>query len=443
MFSIPKKPRDFLMDSSSMDDVFLAKCEQLNLKEKIDDLKVAQCDLQKFSCKEIIEFIDTLVQKFVANENKFLNRYAPLGISFLLNFLRKQNLERIVEVSFQGKTEYLDDFHDSSFLTKKLMVVPRGIAVHWLAGNVPILGMISFIQGLLTKNINIVKLPKENGLVLPSLLSEFKNHTIETANGKLTGMKILNTVEFVYCNRDDKQSQHLLSETADVRVAWGGKEAVDSVLRLPKKYYCEDIIFGPKYSFVVVAKNSLNEKNIEEVAFKLAMDASIFEQRGCNSPHTVFVETGGEVSPIEFAKTLARGMEKALKRIPKSKVSGAEAISIANIRAEYMFSGEAFCSAGTEWTVLYSEEEELAKQCYSRVLFVRPISDINNVIDLINYNHQTLGVCINDGRENVFCREVAKKGISRIVNIGKMAFFEYPWDGLFPLQKFGRWVSRD
>ena len=63
-------------------------------------------------------------------------------------------------------------------------------------------------------------------------------------------------------------------------------------MSLPRKYGTDDVIFGPKYSFAVIGRNSFDKDQLEDITYKLAMDASVFEQQGCNSPHTVFVENG-------------------------------------------------------------------------------------------------------------------------------------------------------
>ena len=52
---------------------------------------------------------------------------------------------------------------------------PQGIAVHWIAGNVPVLGVISLFQSLLTKNKSIIKVPVNFKNVLPALLEDLSN----------------------------------------------------------------------------------------------------------------------------------------------------------------------------------------------------------------------------------------------------------------------------
>ena len=149
---------------------------------------------------------------------------------------------------------------------------------------------------------------------------------------------------FCYCDRDDRIGHETLSLNSDVRVAWGGREAVETVMSLPRKYGTDDVIFGPRYSFAFVGKNSFEKKQLKNIAYNLAIDVSVFEQQGCNSPHTVFVESGCDISPVEFAKALADGMDEVLKRIPKNAISADQAYTIVNTRTEYSFIGKVFSS---------------------------------------------------------------------------------------------------
>jgi len=153
------------------------------------------------------------------------------------------------------------------------------------------------------------------------------------------------------------------------------------------------------------------------------------------------VETGGKISPFEFARALASAMEKTLRRIPRQPVSAGEAYAVVSLRNKYALEGEVFASPGTEWTVIYSEEKASLPACGGRLVFVRPISDIGDVIEHIRPGAQTLGLLLDDKRRIPFAEKAAAAGIARITAIGKMSLYDHPWDGLFPMERFIRWVS--
>lgn len=400
--------------------------------------------LKNLSISEILNFFDNLVIYWLSKDNNFINSFSHLGVSFLLNFMRKSNLKKLISESLHGNIDYLDDFVFCSSLNKKMIANPRGVITHWLAGNVPVLGMISILQGIVTKNTNIIKLPKENGLVLPFMVSHIREYSFVTKGKTISGKDIMKSCMFVYCDRNDKTSQESLSIKSDIRVAWGGRNAVESVMSLPRKYGTDDVIFGPKYSFAAIARNSFNPDDLIELTYKLAMDASIFEQQGCNSPHTVFVEQGGDITPEKFAEALSLGMGEVLKRIPKNSINSSDAYKIVNLRSEYSFTGKVFSSKGTEWTVILSNEKGLADACYQRTIFIRPVEEINAILPYIEKNkHQTLGLVMNDERTHSFIKQVTSRGIERITEIGKMSFYNYPWDGIFPMSHYVKWSSSE
>ena len=434
------KKNDF--DSLSLNDEVLTTFSKIeNFDSAIKKIRCGVADLQNIPTEILLDFFDSFALSLLAND-EILDWFSTIGITFIINFMRKENLKKLLNESMHGDFNFLDGFCDVGNLGKKMMAHPKGVITHWLAGNVPALGMISLVQGLITKNANVVKLPRENGLVLPVLLSHMSLHLYNKGSITLRGNQVLGPCLLVYCDRNATAAQNNLSVNSDVRVAWGGREAVESVMSLPKKYGTDDLIMGPKYSFAVIARNSFDASQVRTVCHKVAMDASVFEQQGCNSPHTIFVEQGGEVSPIDFAKKLGESMEDVLKRVPKSPISSGDAYSLVNMRSTYSFTGQVFASKGTEWTVIYSEEEGLAKPCYFRTLFVRPVENITDVLPLIEHKkHQTLGLSIQSADKVQFAIQATRSGIERITDIGKMSVYDNPWDGLFPMEKFVRWSS--
>lgn len=444
IYQIPHELKKIDTKNWDLNDETLKRFNKIeNYKDIITDIKLKSKYLKDLRIEHILEFFDSLSNEWLNNpKNNFLKNFSSMGASFLINFIKRSNLEPLLSESLNNNISYIDNFIFVNNLKKKVMAHPKGLITHWLAGNVPILGMISLIQGIITKNTNVVKLPRESGLILPFMASQIADHVYEKDKLKIEGLKIMESCQFVYCNKQDISSQKILSINSDIRVAWGGREAVESVMSLPRKYGTEDVIFGPKYSFAIIGKNSFKNDELNEISYKLAIDISVFEQQGCNSPHTVFYESGGKFSALEFARSLADAMDKVLKRIPKSLVSANEAFKIENIRAEYSFTGKVFSSNGTEWTVIYSEEKGLAEACFSRTIFVRPVASINEILKYIEHKkHQTIGICLDKKNKEFFAKEATSRGIERITEVGKMSVYDYPWDSMYPMNRFIRWVS--
>ena len=92
------------------------------------------------------------------------------GVPFLSAWLRKVNLEKII-IKNLGSFEILKDFVGEG--RKKIKAQPRGVVCHYIAGNVPTLGLFSMIQSMLVGNANIVKVPPVSQFMFLELLKNF------------------------------------------------------------------------------------------------------------------------------------------------------------------------------------------------------------------------------------------------------------------------------
>jgi hypothetical protein len=140
---------------------------------------------------------------------------------------------------------------------------------------------------------------------------------------------------------------------------------------------------------------------------------------------------------------LAEEMAKAAIRIPKAPIDPGTAAKVQSARIRYELTGDLWRSAGTEWTVLYDElgNRGLAEPCYSRVITVRAVDDALSAAEFAHHGIQTVGLALDGPRRLEFARRAAARGAERFPDVGRMTFFDSPWDGLFPMDRFVRWVS--
>ena len=365
--------------------------------------------------------------------SSFLSCFAS-DMSFFSDFFAKSNLKQELNLALRGNYKILDNFVKLENGGNKLYhVQPRGLAVHWIAGNVDELGIFSIIQALISKNVSLIKAPSnyENLLKIINLLK-----TIKTS--KLSGNDIAETLSVIYLDKNDDQNQNLISEEADVRIIWGGLDAVSKIISLPKKSFCEDIVFGPKYSYAILDEESLSDSNIP---VKLAFDISIFDQNACSSPHTIFIETKNKELIHSFAENLSLAMDKVNKLIPKQPISDSKSMEIHEIRSENEFSGTVFSSKDTSWTIIVSDDNDLAKPCFSRVVFIKPISNAMSLIASNTKKIQTVGIMMNKEKRLELIDKLTLQGGDRSPSLGDMSTYESPWDGMFVIDRMVRWVS--
>ncbi|MFW9964805.1 MAG: acyl-CoA reductase [Candidatus Sifarchaeia archaeon] len=356
------------------------------------------------------------------------------GIAFLSNWLRRENLKKIIETNL-GNLEYLDSFIGIN--RKKLRAFPRGVVSHWIAGNIPTLSLFSLFQSMLVKNGNVLRIPEDS---LPTVLPILQLFATIEAEG-VTGTDLLNSVAIVYFPSSDLQANTSLSMIADARVVWGGKEAVEAITGLPKRTHCEDIVFGPKYSFAVFDREALESENLSKYLRNIATDSILFEQSACSSPHVIFVETDEE-GIMSFAKLLSKELERLSRIMPKTDFDPGRGTMIINKRAEYALDLQKAVLAPKEndWTILIDSEVVLEDPVQSRTIFLKPIADILETINLITRNVQTIGNCIrNPKKSEEFAEGVMFRGVARVVPPGQMHIYDSPWDGILLLNRLVCW----
>jgi hypothetical protein len=421
-----------------------AACPTIASVEQLaSPLREGQERLRTLPIDDIIGLFDAAARSWTEPGHPVGRMLRERSLGFLVLWFRRQNLESLCDVALHGNRQALDVFVPAMAGSTRLhRAHPRGLLVHWLAGNVPLLGMISVAQGLLAKNANLVKASRQNAGVLPFLLAALRCVRFTgSSRGVIEGSLLTDSVTVVYADREDVQSARALSLLADVRVAWGGREAVETIGNLPRRLGAEDIIFGPKTSFAVVGADALaDEVAAKQTAQRLAHDTIALDQRGCNSPHTVFVERGGVVTPQAFASLVAQELLLLANHLPPPSITVPEAFEILTRRAEYEMRGEAWDGEGVTWSVLYAEEEGLAVPCFGRTLSVRPVDDVFDVVRLCSAATQTAGLALT-ARRIALAEALTARGVERCPELGSMALYDTPWDGMYPIDRLVRWVS--
>lgn len=412
------------------------------LKQIIDNLNAQNEWLRQQPVEAIIGLIGQAAKTWLSDSKyRFLK---DKGLMFLSQWCDARHLKQVALDGLRGNLKYADTFlpcHDSD---KHLMMAnARGLCCHWMAGNVQILGMFALVQCMLTKNTNLIKVAAKDGGVFSSLMSAFEGLEYTTEDGyTLKGDDLVKTVGVVYFSRHAVKMSEMMSKASKVRIAWGGKEAVETVAGYPSIIDCETIIFGPKLSYAVIAKESLaSEQDAKKLARRVSVDVSVFDQEGCASPHNLYIEKGGEVSPEHFCEILAEVFPKTELQIPKPNVSPEQISAIHSIRGVYDFKGKVWGSENMSWSILLSGDTkcELCKPVYSRTLMVHEVDHINDVLSNIEDYIQTIAIEAPLEKAIDFATKATQKGISRCPQIGRMLNFEMPWDGVFLVDRLVRW----
>lgn len=356
---------------------------------------------------------------------------AGSGLPFLAAFLRRTSLEHLLRRELPNP-EALDRFVPLEG-RKSLRLVPRGVVCHWIAGNVPLLGLLSWALSALVGNVNIIRLSsRQDDLVSPvlRLLEEL------SPAGRHLARRTL-----VLCFDRDFADAHLaMSEVADVRIAWGGREAVESIRALPARWECDDIALGPRISLAVVDPLLATDA----VLTRLATDVVFFDQLACSSPQRLFVKGRAHEPAFEdFVARFAAAFERQSGAIVRHTLDWSETYRIELDRSRVLVDGGTLRrDAQTQWTVAVVDRPNPAVACANRFLQVIPYERLEEIYPHVPQNVQTAITLLDPDDLAAFTEAGARLGICRFPRPGEGNHFETPWDGIPMISRLARWVVR-
>jgi len=175
-------------------------------------------------------------------------------------------------------------------------VLPLGVLLHIAAGNADALPAFSVLEGLLTGNINILKLPEAEGGISVRLLLE-----IIKAEPALAEYIYV----FDYSSKDIEHIERLIS-AADAVVIWGGRDAVAALRRIvpPNIRLIE---WGHKISFAYVTEKGITARGLEGLAKNIVETGQLL----CSSLQGIFIDTDDMNFVYEFCGWFLPVLEKA------------------------------------------------------------------------------------------------------------------------------------
>ena len=397
--------------------------------------------LSNIKIKDLIRIFNELSNIWQKKDSKLYNLFSKNNLGFLIGWLKQNNIQEILNLNLND-IEALDK--PKLFDRKKIYAAPKGTIVHWIAGNVPLLGILSLFQGILSKNKNIVKVPSTFKKILSEILNDVTQKTFKIGKKKISGRKITDSILVVYVDKNNTYGQQILSKYADIRYAWGGREAIENIMRLNKKIDCEDIVMGPKISAGVISRNFLKNRKISEtLADNITRDVFNFNQMGCNSPHNIYIEKNSKISVKEFAKIL---YEKFMIESKKRELIDRNPIDTYNILAERVFYSaskerDALFDDGYQFSIFIDyNNPKSSSPLYYRTVYLKIINNIYEASDYFPPDIQTIGTAISKSSEERFIKNLVNKGALRITKIGKMSVYETPWDGILSINRMVKWV---
>lgn len=377
--------------------------------------------------RERLQALDDLAADLVQRRDMA----AVPGVPFLAAFLQAANLSHLVAREIP-EPETLDRFVAIDD-RKSARLLPKGIVCHWMAGNVPLLGMFSWAISVLAGNRNVIRVSSRHDDLVSPLLRRL-------AEVSESGRELARETAVMQFDRDDIATQNAMSAMADVRIVWGGTEAVDAIRALPCDWECDTIVLGPRVSIAVLDPHAAHEAAIA----RLVTDIVYFDQLACSSPQWLFLKgRPGDLAFDTVIERMASEFERQSGTFPRHALGFDETYRIQLDRARIVLDGGSVRrDERTAWTMALVDVPQTRVSCSNRFLQVIPFEDIDRVSPQIPRNVQTAVTLLGDAEMELFSEDAARRGVCRFPRPGEGNHFESPWDGVPLISRLTRWVMR-
>ncbi|MHB8574665.1 MAG: acyl-CoA reductase [Dehalococcoidia bacterium] len=338
-----------------------------------------------------------------------------------------------------GDAAVLDGFVPVSAGATRLARGP-GRQFQVLAGSVPTVGIFSLICALLLKSPVLIK-PSAYDPIVPALFAQALAEVEPRLAGAMAVVPWRGGAEAI--------EREAMRGTGAV-IAYGADATVAAIQRrvAPGTRF---IGHGNKLSVAAITREALATDTAAAMASLLAWDVALFDQQGCLSPQCIFVETGGEVTPAEFAGLLAARLAALEVDWPRGRIASAEAAQIQEVRSAAAFRQSIDAGASvwqsdgnTNWTVLLDRELDLTRMCKNRSAVLVAVDNLDH--DLPRHCGtlpiSTIGIAASEPRlpelTGVFARLA-----TRFCPIGTMGEPPVTWrhDGRPNLSDLVTWVD--
>ncbi len=349
-------------------------------------------------------------------------------------------LTRLLELEFDPP-ELLDRFVEREGGASAHVRSPA-LTLHVGAGTVPGVTATSLVRSLLVKSAALVK-PGLGDAVLPVLWGRGLR---EVDPG------LADACAIAYWPGGETTHESGLYAEVDAVVAYGSDATLLSIRdRLPLS--TPFVSYRHRAGAAAISSEVLTAESLRSIARDTAYAASVFDQRGCVSPHVVYVESGSEVTAEGFVDALAEALDALAKELPPGKASLEEASALqqlrgsAEMRASEAASGVEvrFGSEGA-WSVVLDPDPTFRPSCLRRFVWVKPVEDLSrlpSVLAPIASALQTMALAVSEARRGGVIEALSEVGVSRFTTLAGAPWPPAWWhhDGEGPLRALTTWVD--
>lgn len=342
-----------------------------------------------------------------------------------------------------GRASFLDGWTWSKGYDGYLRATPLGVVTHVSPGNVFLGAADSLVHGLLTKNINLVKVSRGDPL-FPLLFAQSLKEI--DRDGRIAASFCILTLP-----QERESIENVLKAGSDGIVIWGGGEAVKS-WSTGAAEGAKVIAYGPRFSFSLITEEHLASTPLAELPLGgLVEDVVTWETRACGSPQVLFWPESRLDLIDALLELLIPKFEEWDSLIPPPPCDPDLAVEL---RREYELTrflavqgrAQAVAAPDLSWSVQVRPWEEHHTSPLHRTLVIVPYPDhitLAQWLRPLRHTLQTMGLAAEPSEWRIVGLMATDLGVHRLTEWGKMwkAKHGSPHDGAFQLAQLIRWST--
>lgn len=380
--------------------------------------------------------------QFLLETTTFNRETINEALDYISQICSRENLINLISLSL-GSPEILNDGEKIKVEKTKIKAIPKGIIFHYNSNNLFFEAVESFIYGIITKNINIVKVTAKENLFLFLFLESIK----EVDSSRI----ILNNQAIIILNEEKTELEELLLDEVSAIVYNGDFEGINNLKN--KNINNVKIIENPKkYSFALI-ENKYFKSNPNNILKSLAFDICKWNQKTSSSPSVVYIIDKDLRGVHQFIESLFDEMVLYCENKPNNNLSFEEKVNIRRIREltklkQVKAEGRLVCPEDFNFTLILEYDPNFKNTCLNRSIYIKRVSNIDNLVEElepIKEKLQTAGIYVSEKIKKETENKLIKIGIKRITKIGNMSKIDsmLPKNGYFLLRELVDFITID
>ena len=421
-------------------------------------------DLYDLSFDDILDYLVELGTRLDVENNPYLAeareasyRTSPVTPSIvdwnykmIPMFFQREILRQMVEEPL-GTIDYLEGWVPRTLVGGEQVEIRAfgARAVHIIAGNHPVPGVLAVIRNALTRSDAIIKLPSNDPLFSLAIARTM----IEMAPDHPVTRHL--TVAYWKGGDTEVESKIYQPSTVEKIVAWGGMSSIKHVARYMQPGM-ELITLDPKRSASLIGPEVFaSEESMRDAAQRAACDIGAENQAGCVNARILYVQCGTDEDGLEKLNRLGQYTYEALLRLPESISTKPKHGINSELRARL----DNYRMDDEWYKVIGGEDDEGAIVCSQlpdpvdfwdllndRVANFVPIDELGDALKYFDAYTQTVGVYPDTLKEAVKDK-LPLYGAQRIVTLGYAGgaglAFATPQDAIEPVRRMVKWIVNE